>query len=37
MPTSFALKDEQVDELIEAGRTLVSEHPELRRLMENIR
>jgi len=37
MPTSFALEDEQVDELIEAGRTLVSEHPELRRLMENIR
>jgi len=37
MPTNFALEDEQVDELIEAGRTLVGQHPELRRLMQNLR
>ncbi len=36
MPTSFVLGDEQVDALIEAGRDLVSEHPELQRLLRDL-
>jgi NTE family protein len=37
MPTSFALDEEDVDALIEAGRNLVREHPELRRLLRDLR
>jgi len=33
IPTSFALKDEQVDKLIEAGRNLLREDPEYQQLL----
>ena len=36
MPTSFALDEEDVDALIEAGRNLVRQHPELRRLLRDL-
>lgn len=36
LPTSFALEEEDVDALIEAGRNLVREHPELRRLLRDL-
>jgi NTE family protein len=37
IPTSFALKDEQVDKLIEAGRQLLREDPEFRKLLADLR
>lgn len=36
MPTSFSLTDEQVDALIAAGGELLRNHPEFRRLMEDL-
>jgi hypothetical protein len=36
MPTSFVLESEQVDALIKAGRELIAEHPELRRLLGDL-
>ncbi len=36
MPTSFVLGEEDVDALIEAGRNLVRQHPELRRLLSDL-
>ncbi|MDH4019725.1 MAG: patatin-like phospholipase family protein [Xanthomonadales bacterium] len=37
IPTSFALKDEQVDKLIEAGRRLLREDPEFQQLLVDLR
>ena len=37
IPTSFALKDEQVDKLIEAGRRLLREDPEFQQLVNDLR
>ena len=37
IPTSFALKDEQVDRLIEAGRQLLREDPEFQQLLVDLR
>ena len=37
IPTSFALKDEQVDKLIEAGRQLLREEPEYKQLLIDLR
>ena len=36
IPTSFALKDEQVDKLIEAGRQLLREDPEFQQLLVDL-
>jgi NTE family protein len=36
IPTSFSLKDEQVDKLIEAGRELLRASPEFQELLEDI-
>lgn len=35
-PTSFSLTNEQVDKVIETGRTLVNTHPEFKRLIEDM-
>ena len=37
MATSFSLPDEEVDNLIEAGRTLLRQSPEFQKLLETIR
>ena len=36
IPTSFNLNDEQVDRLIEAGRTLLRDNPEFQRLLADL-
>jgi len=36
IPTSFALKDEQVDSLIESGRTLLRNNPEFQELLREL-
>jgi hypothetical protein len=36
MPTSFNLGSSDVDDLIAAGRSLLTEHPEFRRLMDDL-
>ena len=36
IPTSFSLKDEQVDKLIEAGRQLLRDNPDFQRLLADI-
>jgi NTE family protein len=36
IPTSFSLTDEQVDELIAVGGELLRNHPEFRRLMDDL-
>jgi NTE family protein len=37
IPTSFSLSDEEVDKLIEAGRTLLRNHPDFKRLLADIK
>ena len=37
IPTSFALKDEQVDKLIEAGRQLLRDDPEFQQLLVDLK
>ena len=37
MPTNFALQADEVDDLIQAGRTLVAQNPQLQRLLRNLR
>lgn len=37
IPTSFALKDEQVDKLIEAGRQLLREDPDFQQLLVDLK
>lgn len=36
IPTSFALDDEQVDELIDAGKDLLRADPEFKRLLADL-
>jgi len=36
VPTSFNLKDEQVTKLIEAGNSLITKHPEFKRLLRDV-
>ncbi len=37
IPTSFSLNDEQVDKLIDAGRQLLRQNPDFKRLLSDIR
>ena len=36
IPTTFTLTDEQVDRLIEAGESTLHNHPEFKRLMQDL-